>query len=129
MSRHWADDDRERRQAARRRGLRAERLAAWWLRLKGYRIVASDVRTPAGQIDLIARRGRVLAIVEVKQRDDGRTAAEAVTLRQQGRLAAAAGAVFARQPGLSRLDIRFDVVLIVPRRRPRHVADAWRPSG
>lgn len=129
MSRTRAAEDRERRQAAQRRGLRAERLAAWWLRLKGYRIVGSDVRTPAGQIDVIARRGNVLVIVEVKQRDDRRTAVEAVTARQQSRLAAAAGAVVARQPAFGRLDIRFDVVLIAPGRLPRHLADAWRPSG
>ena len=129
MSRVRAAGDRERRQDAQRRGLRAERLAAWWLRLKGYRIVDSDVRTPAGQIDLLARRGNVLAVVEVKQRDDRRTAVEAVTARQQHRLAAAAGAVVARQPALGRLDIRFDVVLIAPRRWPRHLADAWRPAG
>lgn len=119
--------DRQKRQTAQKRGLRAERIAAWWLRLKGYRIVGHDLRTPAGQVDLLVRRGRVLAVVEVKQRDDLRTALESVTARQQARLTGAAGALLARYPALAGLDLRFDAVLIVPGRRPRHLPDAWRP--
>ena len=122
------ETDRERRQVAQRRGVRAELLAAWWLRLKGYRVVARDLRTPLGQIDLVVRRGRVLAIVEVKQRDDLRTAVESLTPRQQARLTAAAETVLAYRPALARLDMRFDIVLMVPGRRPHHLADAWRPG-
>jgi putative endonuclease len=119
---------RARRRAAQQRGMDAEWLAALWLRLKGYRIVARDLRTPVGQVDLVARRGRVLAIVEVKQRADLRTAAESLGIRQQRRLSAAAEAVRALDPTYARLDLRFDLVLLVPGRRPRHVADAWRPG-
>jgi putative endonuclease len=122
------EHERARRRSAQRRGLDAEWLAALWLRLKGYRIVARDLRTPLGQIDLVARRGRVLAIVEVKQRDDLRSAIESVTPRQQARLAAAAETVRRLRPAHARLDVRFDLVLIVPGRRPRHMADAWRPG-
>lgn len=119
---------RARRQAARLTGLDAEWLAALWLRLKGYRIVARDLRTPLGQIDLVARRGRVLAIVEVKHRADLRTAVESLGARQQARLAAAAEAVRGLRPGYARLDLRFDLVLLAPGRRPQHLPDAWRPG-
>ncbi|MGF1624621.1 MAG: YraN family protein [Alphaproteobacteria bacterium] len=121
-------DDREKRQGAQRRGVRAEALAAWWLRLKGYQVVTRDLRTPLGQIDLVVRRGRVLAIVEVKRRGDLRDALESLTPRQQARLTAAAETVRAYWPALARLDMRFDLVLVVPGRRPRHLVDAWRPG-
>lgn len=116
--------------AARRRaygrGRRAESLAAWWLRLKGYRIVARDFRVPVGEVDLIARRGAVLAVVEVKARDSLHAAGEAVAPRQRRRIARAAAAFVQRRPELAPLDLRFDVVLVAPRRLPRHLADAWR---
>jgi putative endonuclease len=116
--------------AARRRaygrGRRAEAVAAWWLRGKGYRIVARDFRVPVGEIDVIARRGRVLAVVEVKARDTLAAAGEAVAPRQRRRIARAAAAFLQRRPELATLDLRFDVVLIAPRRLPRHLADAWR---
>jgi len=108
------------------RGRRAEALAAWWLRLKGYRIVARDFRVPVGEIDLIARRGRVLAIVEVKTRDSLAAAGEAVAPRQRRRIARAAAAFLQRRLDLASLDLRFDVVLLAPRHLPRHLADAWR---
>ncbi len=115
-----------RRRAAWGRGRRAERLAAWWLRLKGYRILAQDLRTPVGEIDLIARRGAVLAIVEVKTRPDLSQAGYALSPRQQARIQRAAAAFLQREPALARLDLRFDVVLVAPGRLPRHLADAWR---
>ena len=107
-------------------GRRAERLAAWWLRLKGYRILARDVRAPVGEIDLVARRGKVLALVEVKARRDLAQASEAVTTRQKRRIERAAALFLQRHPRLSGLDLRFDVVLVAPWRRPRHIMDAWR---
>ncbi len=116
---------RERR-AAWTRGRRAEWLAAWWLRLKGYRILARDFRTPLGEIDLIARRGRVLALVEVKARPTLAEAGEAIGPRQRARIGRAARAFLQHRPALGALDMRFDVVLVAPRRRPRHLMDAWR---
>ncbi|MDP1626023.1 YraN family protein [Parvibaculum sp.] len=113
--------------AAHRLGLRAETLAVLLLRLKGYRIVARRLKTPAGEIDLVVRRGRSLAVVEVKARGEGGAAAEALLPRQQRRLERAAAHFLGRHPHLADLDLRFDVVLIVPRRWPRHLADAWRP--
>jgi putative endonuclease len=114
------------RVAAERHGHRSEALAAWWLRVKGYRIVARRYRTAAGEIDLIVRRGRVLAFVEVKARADFRAAAEAVSPRQQQRITRAAALFLATRPDLARLDQRFDALLIVRRIWPRHVPDAWR---
>ncbi|MDO8837520.1 MAG: YraN family protein [Parvibaculum sp.] len=123
--------DAARGRAAHRRGLRAETLAAFWLRLKGYRILARRLKTRAGEIDMVARRGRALVIVEVKAsaRPDraGERAVEALLPRQQQRLARAADHLLAMRPGLAGLDLRFDVVLVAPRRFPRHLEDAWRP--
>jgi len=107
-------------------GRRAERLAAWWLRLKGYRILARDFRVPAGEIDLIARRGRILALVEVKARADLDHAWDALGARQKRRIERAGETFLQRRPDLAGLDLRFDVMLMAPRRRPRHIADAWR---
>lgn len=108
-------------------GLRAERLAALLLRLKGYRILARRMKTRAGEIDLVVRRGGVVVFVEVKARPDLDGAVEALLMRQRTRLARAAELFVAARPALARLDMRFDLVLVAPRRFPRHLADAWRP--
>ena len=113
--------------AAHRLGLRAERRAALLLRLKGYRILATRLKTPAGEIDMVARRGRALAIIEVKARADETGAAEALQPRQLKRLERAAAHFLGRNPDLADLDLRFDVVLVTPCRLPRHIPDAWRP--
>ncbi len=119
----------ERRRRAFGRGRRGERIAAWWLRLKGYRILAQGFRVPVGEIDLIARRGRTIALVEVKARTDLETAYAAIGARQRQRIERAAASFLQRHPALARCDIRFDVVLLVPGRRPRHLTDAWRRDG
>lgn len=115
----------ERRRRALVRGRRAERLAAWLLRLKGYRILARNLALPQGEIDLLVRRGDILAVVEVKQRPDLATALEAVSPSQRARLQRAALALLARRPELGRCQLRFDIVAVTP--WPRHFADAWRP--
>lgn len=97
------------------------------LRLKGYRIVAADLRLPQGQIDIVAVRGGVMAVVEVKARLDG-GAADALGPRQRDRLARAAEALRARRPDLARLALRFDAMLVGGLGWPRHVVDAWRPE-
>ncbi len=119
----------ETRRRAQARGLWAETLTAWRLRLAGYRVIARNFRVPAGEIDLIARRGRVLAFVEVKARAEIGQAAEALGTRQRQRIRNAAAAFLARRPDLAGLDLRFDMVLVTPGRLPRHVVDAWRDSG
>lgn len=108
-------------------GRRAEALAAWWLRLKGYRILARDRRSSAGEIDLIAARGRRIAFVEVKARGDLTAAAEALSANQRRRIQRAAEGFLAGRTDLAGFDVRFDVVLVRPWALPIHVADAWRP--
>jgi len=117
---------RVRRQQARRRGRVAEAMCRWHLRLRGWRIVASGWRCPSGEIDILARRGKVLAIVEVKSRGDLDSAAEAVLPRQRRRIARATSAFLVSRPDLAALAPRFDVMLVTPFRPPRHLADAWR---
>ena len=114
-----------RRVAAFRRGLSAETLAAWTLRLKGWSVVARRYADGPGEVDLIARRGRTLAFVEVKARADFATAAEAVTPRQQKRIRRGAEAFLARHPAYAGYVVTFDVVLVAPRRLPRHIANAF----
>ena len=116
---------RRQRRAAFRFGLSAESRAALLLRLQGFRVVARRWRGPIGEIDIVARRGRLLAFVEVKARDTLDDAAEAVGPAQQRRIALAAQAWLASHPQDRDRDIRFDVVLIAPRRWPRHLRAAF----
>lgn len=115
------------RQAAERRGRRGEAIAAWWLRLHGWRIVARRARTPVGEVDLVARRGRTLAFVEVKARGSEAELALAIDERRLRRVAAAANALAPRhaRPGDS---IRIDVVLIARGGWPRHIPNVWHGS-
>lgn len=116
----------EKRRKAETLGRTAETLCRLLLQVKGYRIVAHRLRTPMGEIDIVARRGRTLAIVEVKARADWRAASEAVSARQRGRLARAAHAFLATNPQYNGLSLRFDVMLVTPWAIPRHLQDAWR---
>ena len=111
---------------AERRGRRAEALAAWFLRLKGWRIVARRVKTPRGEIDLIARRGRTVAFVEVKWRAGAADLDQAIDSYRLRRVAAAAEAVASRYARAGD-DQRIDVVLLAPGRFPRHIVNAWQP--
>lgn len=117
------------RRVAYRRGRRSETLALWCLRLKGYRILARDLRSPVGEIDIIACRGRMLAIIEVKARDTADSAIEAVSPRQQARIVRAADRFLAGRPQLAGFAVRFDVIMVTPGRWPRHLPDAWRPGA
>jgi putative endonuclease len=115
---------------ARRRAWRwghlAEALCALDLRLRGYRVIARRLRCPLGEIDIVARRGRILAIIEVKARRGGADAAAAIGARQRARISRAAEWLLATRPDLAALDMRFDAMLVSPWRRPRHLRDAWR---
>jgi putative endonuclease len=110
---------------AQRRGRLAETIAAWRLRLAGWRIVAHDVRLPAGQIDLIATRGRGLDFVEDKARSAIDDAAESLHPAQAMRIARAAEQFCAKRPNFAAFERRFDLVLVAPGRWPRHIQDAW----
>ena len=96
------------------------------LRLRGWRILARDWRCPVGEIDILARRGGVLAVIEVKQRPDFATAVTALMPRQRRRIAHAAETFLAGRPDLGQLAVRFDVMLVERWRLPRHLRDAWR---
>jgi putative endonuclease len=113
------------RQAAFRLGLSAESRAAAFLVAKGYRIVARRWKSPVGEIDIVARRRRVLVFVEVKARERFDDAAESVTERQKRRIVAAAEAWLASNPDDIHCDIRFDAMLVAPGRMPRHIPAAF----
>lgn len=112
------------RRVAEQRGRQGERIAGWWLRLKGWSILARRVRTPAGEVDIIARRGAMVAFIEVKVRASEAALAEAIDERRLRRVAAAAEALAAvyLQPGD---DMRLDVMLLAPGRPPRHLENVW----
>jgi putative endonuclease len=111
---------------ARFSGRRAEVICALWLMAKGYRVLGFRLRTPLGEIDLLARKGRLVVVVEVKRRRTLAEALDAVTPRQRERLLRAAGQLTGRFPGLAGAAIRLDLIALAPRRPPRHIPDAWR---
>lgn len=119
------------RQQAYRLGHSAEWRAVWRLRLAGYSILARRYRTKLGEIDIVARRGDILAFVEVKARADFATAVDALGDRQFARVARAASLFLARHPPHAVCSVRFDAVLVsgsVWRSFwPRHLPDVWRP--
>lgn len=112
-----------------RSGRRAEWVAIAVLTLKGYRILARRHRTPSGEIDLIARRGRRLAFVEVKFRRSNAAFDAAVTAKQATRVHRAAEHYLSRHQRYATLEHHFDAILIAPRRPPRHIPDALAPVG
>ena len=116
------------RVAAFRTGLSAENRAAAFLMAKGYRILAKRFRTPYGEIDLVARKRNLLVFVEVKARASLDEAAYAVTPRQQQRIIAAAQAWLMSHPEHAEFELRFDAMLIAPRRLPRHLLAAFDAS-
>jgi putative endonuclease len=112
------------RRAAEASGRRGERLAAWWLRLKGWRVLDRRVRTPAGEVDLVVRRGNLVAFVEVKTRKSAAELDFAIDARRLARVAAAAEMLMPRYAGPGD-DIRVDVLLLAPGTAPRHIENAW----
>lgn len=116
--------DARRRQAF-LRGVSAEARASLFLAAKGYRTIARRWKSPAGEIDLVVRRGRMIVFVEVKTRPALDTAAESILPRQQRRIVAAAEAWLAAHPEHCGYDLRFDAVLIAPKRLPRHIEAAF----
>ena len=116
------------RVAAFRTGLSAETRAAAYLMAKGYRILAKRFRTPYGEIDLVARKRNLLVFVEVKARGSLDEAAYAVTPRQQQRIINAAQAWLMAHPEHAEFDMRFDAMLIAPKRLPRHLLAAFDAS-
>lgn len=113
------------RRKAFRRGHRAELVAALYLIARRYRILAIRYRTKVGEIDIIARKGDLVACIEVKARASEEGAVFAVTGTAQHRIRAASDVWLARQPDAHRLSIRYDIVAVLPWRLPRHLPDAF----
>ncbi|HEX7725153.1 MAG TPA: YraN family protein [Rhizomicrobium sp.] len=122
-----ADARLEKRRKAETRGRRSELLAIALLLLKGYRILARRLRTPLGEIDLIARSPTgLVCFIEVKARSEALLAAQSLNDRQKARIGRAAMHYLARRPRLARKGMRFDIIAVAPGRLPRHHRDAWR---
>jgi len=122
------------------RGAKARRLGRWAelacvasLALRGWRILDRGVVTGrgsgAGEIDIVAKRGRLVAFIEVKARPSLEEASAAISAVQRERLARAAAVYVGRRPALEGCDFRFDAMLVAPWRAPRHLIDAWRAAG
>lgn len=118
------DKSLEKKRQAYSRGVRAERLAAFALMLKGFRIVERRYKTRFGEIDLIAKRGTLVLIVEVKARDSVAAAMDAVSKTNLQRIEAAADHWLAQQPDYHRLSLRLDLIAVLPRRWPVHIPAA-----
>ena len=110
-------------QAAHRSGHAGEWLAALWLMGRGYQILGFRLKSRAGEIDILARRGKILAVVEVKRRATLAAALTALGPQQLARLRASARAVARGRPALAGLTLRLDMVALAPGRFPRHVKD------
>jgi putative endonuclease len=106
---------------ARRDGRAGEWVAALYLMLKGYQILGFRLRTAQGEIDLLAKRGRILAVVEVKRRPTLEQALDALDFAQHERLLRAGRNLAARRPALRQLDLRIDLIALAPGSIPRHV--------
>ena len=114
------------RQRAEQQGRKGEARAAAWLRLKGWSILDMRVKTPVGEVDIVAKRGALIAFVEVKWRSKVQDLDHAIDAYRLRRVAAAAEAIahnYAKQGE----DLRVDVILLAPKAFPRHITNAWQP--
>lgn len=116
------------RARAERQGRHGETLAAWWLRLSGWRIVARRVRVGPGEVDIVARRGRTVAFIEVKWRQDAGALDLALDEYRLRRVARAAAALAPRYAG-PKDDVRIDAILMAPGKWPRRIANVWQPGA
>ena len=116
----------ERGRQAHRKGHLAEYVALVHLMLKGYRILGFRLRTRQAEIDLLALRGKTLAVVEVKRRTSLLIALETVTFDQRERLRRAGAALAAGRPALQGAVVRLDLIALAPGKLPRHIPDAWK---
>jgi putative endonuclease len=112
------------RAIAEKRGRRGEAVAAWFLRIRGWRIVGERVKTPRGEVDLIARRGKTVAFVEVKMRSRALDLATAIDAYRLRRVAAAAEILLPKY-GKDTENMQIDVILVAPWRWPHHLQNVW----
>lgn len=113
------------KKSAYRFGRFAEHLSCWRLRLGGYTILHCGYQAAGGEIDIIARRGNVLAFIEVKARQTLDEASHALGPAQRRRIERTALAFLGQNVNLANLDARFDLIVLAPRRWPRHLVAAW----
>jgi putative endonuclease len=119
---------REQRHEANQRGRAGEAEAAQWLMQAGWQILAKRVKTKAGEIDLVARKPGLVAFVEVKWRRRAADLGHAIDASRLARVAAAVELVWQDYAGPGE-DIRIDVILLAPGRKPTHIENAWMPFG
>ena len=112
------------RREAEQRGRWAETIACWYLRFKGWRILTRRARVPGGEVDIVARRGRTLAFIEVKARGTEEAAAVALDRYRLRRVAVAAERLTPRYMREGD-DVRIDALFVVPRKLPQHLANVW----
>lgn len=128
-----ADSERSSRQnrglRSRQQGHSAEWFAALYLMAKGYQILGFRLKTPQAEIDILARKGRILAVIEVKRRQNPELALLALKAGQQERLLSAGAYLVRSRPALSRLQPRLDLIALSPRRFPRHLRGLLTLSG
>jgi len=117
------------RQKAEARGRRAEKWAALWLMLKGYRLVSMREKTPSGELDIVAHKGDILAIVEVKARDTLEKGINALTWHQQQRIIRGTSSFIGRRRQYAGLAIRYDLIVVRSWRLPRHMRQVFWPEG
>jgi putative endonuclease len=108
-----------------KKGLRAESFAKFYMRLKGYGILAERFKTPLGEIDLIVRKGQRLVFIEVKLRETTVSAAEAIDARNRSRVSRAAELYLQKHPEYTGWELRFDALVLAPYAWPRHIRNAW----
>jgi len=113
------------KKSAYRFGRIGEFVSCWYLRLSGYRIIHQDYRSASGEIDIIARRGNIIAFVEVKARSNQDDATLALGSTQRRRIERTAMSFLSARPELSNHDCRFDLMALSPWRWPRHLEGAW----
>jgi putative endonuclease len=115
----------KKRKKANKRGQLAEVFAATYLILKGYKVLKRRYKTPLGEIDLIVRKGKVIAFVEVKARKTLEDAAYSITDRQKKRIEGGARVFLGNNPNYGEYFCRFDAILVVPMGLPTHITNAW----
>ena len=125
MARSGANFEGNKRRKAHQRGLTAETFAAWYLRLTGWRILKRRYKTKVGEIDLIAKKRKTVAFIEVKARKSRSAALEAVTPASQKRIVRAAKLFVAEHPKAGFFTLRFDVIVVRPWALPERIANAF----
>lgn len=107
------------------KGLWAELLAGWYLRLKGYRILAVRYKTRLGEVDIVAVRAKTVVFVEVKQRSTAVRAKESIHAQNQARVRRAAELYLQKYPRYTGHDVRFDAIVFAPGVWPQHIQNAF----